>query len=98
MPRLEGWPSVGPHGSPGDTNGSRERAPDDRLRIVRRRANLLHRSLTASLSLGLLGCYLLHRSLTASLSLGLLGCYRAASIERSTASLGQQSTFRLVFF
>src|SRR6266480_5448447 len=30
-------PAPRPRGSPGDANGSRERAPDDRLRIVRRR-------------------------------------------------------------
>jgi hypothetical protein len=38
--RLEG--SRRPHGSPGDANGSRECAPDDRLRVVHR-----HSALTA---------------------------------------------------
>src|SRR5437870_4831619 len=34
--RLEGLrPQPGLHGSPSDATGSRERAPDDRLRIVR---------------------------------------------------------------
>src|SRR6478752_5542656 len=41
--RLDGWPRAisEPHGSPGDANGSRECATDDRLRIVRRHADIL---------------------------------------------------------
>jgi hypothetical protein len=37
------WPGCGGLISPGDANGSRERAPDNRLRIVRRRARYLWR-------------------------------------------------------